>query len=174
MEGASVEAAPLLPPCQWSLDLLTVEEKNAIASMRTQDPVLTAALTDHELALFALGRKLDVGRALTLLKANNEWRKEHNVRVEELIGIICWVLALDVARILSCFCFFFCSVCSVCLLSHGFDSTSSVARSSLECCFLFVLNVFFAFVSAGGAVDARAAWSREEHSDERRVSVLRV
>ncbi len=72
-------AHPLLPPCSWSLDELTAAEKKAIADMRLQDAVLTAPLNDHELALFALGRKLDVQRALALLRANNEWRKEFGV-----------------------------------------------------------------------------------------------
>lgn len=69
----------MLPPCSWSLDELTAAEKAAIAAMRSQDPVLTAAFNDYELALFALGRKCDVGRALELLRANNEWRKEFGV-----------------------------------------------------------------------------------------------
>ena len=47
--------------------------------MRAQDAVLTAPFNDHELALFALGRKLDVQRALTLLRANNAWRQEFQV-----------------------------------------------------------------------------------------------
>ncbi len=81
MEGSS-PAAAILPPCSWSIDELTAEEKQCIASMRKEDPVLTAALTDHELALFALGRKRDVQRALTLLRANNEWRKEYKVERE--------------------------------------------------------------------------------------------
>lgn len=69
-----------MPPCKWPIEQLTDAERACLAAMRKEDPVLTAPLNDHELALFALGRKLNVERALTLLRANNEWRKEFKVR----------------------------------------------------------------------------------------------
>ena len=70
----------LLPPAKWNVEEeLKEEEKAAILATRKMAPELTEGLNDYELAFYVLGRKLDVVRAVELLKQSFLWQKEFEI-----------------------------------------------------------------------------------------------
>jgi hypothetical protein len=66
---------------------LTLQEKNAIASLRALDPIVCQSFDDDFLSYFVLARKLDVQRSLEVLKNHIVWRKEFDMDNLDLVRI---------------------------------------------------------------------------------------
>ena len=102
-DKTSLRMYPTGPEAQVAfLERLTSDERNALKQLKTEEPELCADWPDSFLMKFIWARKLDVNRAISLLKDHLVWRKEwdlDNLSVEGVrtylrSGLSYWVPGL--------------------------------------------------------------------------------